>query len=315
MNVDGEDDVKLTETEIEESASDLGIGDDDDDPNAEPEVEGEGEGEGKAEDEEAGAEPEQDERAKPPKSIPYDRFREVNEAKKAAQERAQQLEQELARVAPLAQRAAELEAVNAARPENDAALAKAVMDAQKKLRNALFDDDEASVDQAEAELLAAQDARADARAAAREAAREQQARQRSEQSAQERADAAYAVALQDVIKRFPAISGDAELEAMVVAARDLRVQQGAAGAQALVEAAESVAKRLNLQTAAAPAAAAKSRRDRSLERHLDAAERQPSRTGPAGDGVRQRATAGHNLSRDEYDRLSDADRAVELGIA
>lgn len=322
-NAGDEGEMRKKDVELQESADDLGIGDADDDPNADTGDEDEGDGDGKPDgedDADADAHADGEERGKPPKTIPYDRFREVNEAKKAAQERTQQLEQQLAQALPLAQRAAELEAINNAKPANDEQLAKAVMDAQKAVREALFEDDEEAIAKAEQALLVAQDARADARAAAKDQAREEQRLEREAQAAkqraaaeQERVNAAYAVALEQVTRRYPSMRGDLEVEAAVVAKRDALIAEGVGVDKALIEAAESVAKRMNI-TPAPGQAPAKSRRERSLERHLDAAERQPSRNGPAGDGVRQRQAGDHKLSREEYDRLPQADREVELGI-
>lgn len=295
----GEQEQKYTE--LQESADDLGIGDDDQDPN---EL-GEGEGEEEEDDapEPAATEPEP---SKPPKTIPYDRFREVNEAKKAAAERVAELEQQVAQMAPQAQRAAELEAINAARPTNEAELTQAVKEARKKLREAEFDDDEAAKEAAEEALIAAEDARADARAHAKEVAR-----------AQVESDRQYAQALTQVLTKYPDIKSNEEMEADVVAARDLRLKRGMSAKDALIEAADAVAKRWGLTSGAAPAqqTAKSTRRERSLERHLDAAERQPSRTGPAGEGVRTRpAAAGRQLTREEHERLSPEDLAAELGI-
>lgn len=297
----GEQEQKYTE--LQESADDLGIGDDDQDPNELGEGE---EPEGEEPEPQAESEPEPEAPGKPPKTIPYDRFREVNEAKKAATERAAQLEQQLAQMAPQAQRAAELEAINAAKPTNEAELTRAVKEARKRLREAEFDDDEAAKEAAEEALIAAEDARADARAHAKEVAR-----------AQVESDRQYAQALTQVLTKYPDIKSNEEMEADVVAARDLRLKRGMSAKDALIEAADAVAKRWGLTSGAAPAqqTAKSTRRERSLERHLDAAERQPSRTGPAGEGVRTRpAAAGRQLTREEHERLSPEDLAAELGI-
>jgi len=296
-----------------ESDDDLGIGDDTPEGEQEPEgeqPEGEEEAEGEEPDESAEAPP-PDAKAGPPKTIPYDRFREVNEKRKAAEDAA----------AANAERAAELERQNqellvrAARPENDAELQAALKAAKKALDDAIYDGEAADREAAEDAVEKARQDIADARAVAREDARRELERQNEHQRQVERATQAYQDTYKELIAQYPEIQTDADLQSMMMAVRDRHVANGMPWDKALRDAVESVAAKVGMQPTgpANKTATAKTRTQQSLDKHMDAARRIPPRNGPAGTGARQRGSVD-DMTREEYDKLPDADRNALLGI-
>lgn len=323
--IDDQDPAKVTgvqgeEHDLAETEDDLGIGGEvegDEPPAADPEGEGEDGADGE-EGEEGDPEGEPDPEAtadadapaaagkgKPPASIPYSRFHEVNERRKAsdaaaqaAAERAEQLERENAELK-----------IRAARPDNEDQLIAALDAAETELESARYEDDPDVVKAARAKVREATLAVADARAEARSEARRQH---EDQQRAIKAADDAYNATYAELVATYPQIKTP-DMTKALIAMRDNFYAQGMAAHEALREAVTTQVRLLGLQPASA-AAPGKTRMQRSIEKHIDAAERIPPRNGPAGTGARQRGSAP-DMSREDWDKLSQDERDQHLGIA
>lgn len=309
------------EVDLKESQDDLGIGDEkapadkageakdggsgsdgEDDAGAD----GEGEDEGEEDTQSSAAK-------KPPAAVPYTRFKEVNDAKKAAQEAAEARDRENAELRAKLEEAERVARIAAAKPANDAELMNAIKAARKKYEEARLDDDEAA---AEAAALAEEEARqalAEARADAKRAERERQAAEAAAKQAAETEAAKLQRAAEEMMQQYPDLATDEQLQRFVVAERDALIAAGASWGDALRDATAKVAGRLGMKPANGQAPAKSKREQESIRRHAEASATLPARGGPAGEGQRSRG-AGMDLSAEEYHALPEDEKASLLGI-
>lgn len=324
------------EVELQESLDDLGLGDAPKEPNGageKPDTDAADAGEGEddpGDDNDAGdkdegasaegAAPEssashQDAGKKLPAAVPYNRFKEVNDAKKAAQEAAERAERENAALRAELEASKRAEAVRAARPDNEDELKQAIREAKRKAEDARLDDDADALKAAEEAEIEAHQALAEARAEARRQVRERQAAEDDARKTAEQQAADLTIAANEVVEAYPEIATDEQLQRFVVAERDAQFEAGGVSmADALRNAADAVAKRMGLKGAAASGASTKSPREQaSIRKHAAAAAALPARSGPAGEGQRARGP-GQDLSADEYYRLPEDEKQALLGI-
>lgn len=307
------------EVALSESADDLGIGDEQTKPPAPRSAESAGEPEGA--DEDAGEEGEGEEHPpapdtgdkKPPAAVPYTRFKEVNDAKKAAQEAAEARERENAELRAKLEEAERAARIANAKPANDSELMQAIKEARKKYEEARLDDDEEAAAAATVAEEEARQALAEARAEAKRAERERQAAEQAAKSAAQSEAEKLQKAAEEMIQQYPDLSTDEQLQRFVVAERDALISAGASWGDALREATAKVAGRLGMRPANGQAPTKSKREQESIRRHAQAAATLPARTGPAGEGQRTRG-AGVDLSADEYHALPDDEKASLLGI-
>lgn len=240
--------------------------------------------------------------------IPHARFNEVNAARKAAQERADALERELAALRQQQSSAAPAPAPAAApaAPEFNEA------EREKDYANALMDGDVDKAAQIRAEIN--RHLRNQAALDAREQQRREAQQQREAVEAEE-LSAASAKAIQD----FPYLNtpdGEEALE-LIVAARNRRVAQGMPIAQALTEAVAAIAPKFAPAGAATPSRELPgnnpkqdTRTTQAIQRGAQATIAQP----PAIQaGVGNRATAvmvdPATMTDEQFNALSEADKA------
>lgn len=307
------------EVPLSESADDLGIGDERPKPPAPGSADSAGEPEG--EDEDAGEEGEGEEHPpvpdtgdkKPPAAVPYIRFKEVNDAKKAAQEAAEARERENAELRAKLEETERAARIANAKPANDSELMQAIKEARKKYEEARLDDDEEAAAAATVAEEEARQALAEARAEAKRAERERQAAEQAAKTAAQSEAEKLQKAAEEMIQQYPDLSTDEQLQRFVVAERDALIAAGASWGDALREATSKVAGRLGMRPANGQAPTKSKREQESIRRHAQAAATLPARTGPAGEGQRTRG-AGVDLSADEYHALPDDEKASLLGI-
>lgn len=323
--IDDQDDARAGEqgkdVPLIESEDDLGIDTSDDStgdqhagdkPDGADESEEGDEGDEGADDDAGAGDPPPKSGKKPPESVPYVRFKEVNDAKKAANEAREAAEREAAELRARVEAHERKAAIDAAKPADEDALKQAIRDAKARVRDAELDDDAQALQQAQDAEEDARQALSDARMNARRAIEQQQAaedaQRRTAQTEQEKLNTAAA----ELMQEYPALQGDEQATRYILADRDALIASGKSWGDALREATHAVASRLGLKPTAA---GVKSQREQeSIRKHATAAATLPSRTGPAGEGNRAR-TQSRDLSPREYDELPQDEKDKYLGIA
>lgn len=313
------DDLERAEEDLP-SDDDLGIGGDEDgvqDGDAEDGDEGEDGEEGEEGD--AGTEDEDE-----PGSghVPYNRFKSVNDRRKAAEEEAAALRAKL-------QNLEGGKAEPAAEQDQSDFVAKLKAKSEEidrledELEEARLDADLDKVRELRRQIRAAQDEAADLRVEQREHTRLEKLRL---QQAEQRAQAQKLVERSaDLIARYPQLAdddagGDAEARNAVIKIQQRLVKRGTPPIDALEEAAELWAEARGLQAAGRTGKAtdkAKTRLEEARRRHADAERRQPPHT-PGLGNARERKPApsgGATYSEKEWEMLSQEERDAELGIA
>lgn len=243
-----------------------------------------------------------------PRMVPHARFNEVNESLKAEREARLRLEEELARARGAAQQGVQQEA-----QEPEAADAGFdFTEADQRFMDAMYEGDTEKAAQIRAEIRAAERAEFEALAEARAEARIQERAQREQQ---EQGMAELQQAAAEITEKYSfldAQSADADEDAIgeVVALRDVYIARGDSPAEALAKAADRIAA-LNGVTGKPDSPSSNKLTGEQIQRSLDRERQIPPRD--RGVGERANRIDYANLSDEEFEKLSDAEKAKARG--
>lgn len=245
-------------------------------------------------------------------AVPYVRFKEVIDQKKAALEARETAEREVAELRAKNEALERQAAIAAAKPADEEALRQAIRDAKKRARDAELDDDNDALQKAHDDEEEARqrlvEARINAKREVEQRLAAEDAQRRTAQTEQEKLNVAAA----ELIEQYPALQHDEQATRYILADRDALILKGKSWGDALREATHAAAKRLGL-TPAKPGVKSLREQD-SIRKHAEAAARLPSRDGPAGEGMRSRTTS-RDMSEREWDALPEDEKEDILGIS
>ena len=253
--------------------------------------------------------------AKPlPQTIPYDRFAEVNDAKKRAEEAAAAAREEAIR---LQERLRLLEQQAAKQPEPPKVEPVDVKALLKQRNNAILEGDDDKVAEIEAQLEAERTRKAEEAATARIRAELEAERVKKAEEQAKAAEAELQAAAVEIVTKYPFLnstSPDADKDAIddVLALRQRNIDRGMSPAQALKKAVERFAKDFDARIGAVETSEPNKGAESKLRNAKAAAAQPPSLNVGKSAGSSDVALDVEKMTREQWAQLPESEREKYL---